>query len=172
MSWDAIVPNLITGVVGVAGIAGSILAAHQARKSAAENLRTGISAEDRRAKVAEKRRIYAACLTALNNMMTAQADYGVDIANAKSKAERRVAYSELVPVRNSLLNAVSELELVAPETLGRLARERFQWHMDRIKEVGQGEKMNLKNRPPTHWDILAAMRTDLGDPAWGNREPS
>jgi hypothetical protein len=57
----SIAPNLITGAVGIAGIAGSNVSAGQARKSAAENMQTSISAEDRHAKLSEKRRIYANC---------------------------------------------------------------------------------------------------------------
>jgi hypothetical protein len=56
---------VITGVVGLAGIGGTLLSAGMASKSASENLRISISAEDARAKLAEKRRIYASCLAAL-----------------------------------------------------------------------------------------------------------
>jgi hypothetical protein len=58
-------PAAITGVVGLAGIGGTLLSARMTGKSDAANLRMSVSAEDTRAKLAEKRRIYANCLAAI-----------------------------------------------------------------------------------------------------------
>ncbi len=68
MDWTIIVPTAITGVVGLAGIGGTLLSARMTSKSDAENLRTSISAEDARAKLAEKRRAYAAFHASLDNV--------------------------------------------------------------------------------------------------------
>jgi hypothetical protein len=53
---------LVTGAVGIAGIGGTILAAWMTAKGQTSNLLLGVDAEDRRAQLAEKRRIYAAYL--------------------------------------------------------------------------------------------------------------
>lgn len=58
-------PAAITGAVGIAGIGGTVLSATITRKSAAENLRISIDAENERIKLAEKRRIYAQALAAI-----------------------------------------------------------------------------------------------------------
>lgn len=65
MDWATVVPTAIAGVVGLAGIGGTLLSARLTSKSDAENLRTSISAEDAGAKLAEKRRIYANCIAAI-----------------------------------------------------------------------------------------------------------
>lgn len=72
MTWTTVVPAAITGAVGIAGIGGALLSARITSKSAAENLRTSIAAEDARANLAEKRRIYANCLGALTAFLTAE----------------------------------------------------------------------------------------------------
>ncbi len=46
MDWATVVPTAIAGVVGLAGIGGTLLSARLTSKSDAENLRTSISAED------------------------------------------------------------------------------------------------------------------------------
>jgi hypothetical protein len=53
--WPAIVASIATGVVGLAGIIATYLQGNRASR-----------AEDRRAEIAEKRRIYAQCQNALN----------------------------------------------------------------------------------------------------------
>ncbi len=59
----------ITGIVGLAGIGGTLWSGRLAAKSAVQTLTLSISAEDRRAKVAEKRRIYAAYLASLVSLV-------------------------------------------------------------------------------------------------------
>ena len=51
--------NLITGLVGLGGIGGTILAARMTGRSQLATLRVNIGAEDRRAAIADKRRTYA-----------------------------------------------------------------------------------------------------------------
>ena len=60
MEWSTIAPAAITGVVGLAGIVGTIMSARQASRSASRDLQLSIKAEDKRASTAERRRIYAA----------------------------------------------------------------------------------------------------------------
>jgi hypothetical protein len=67
VDWATVIPTGITGVLGLAGIGGTLLSTRITGRSDAENLRTSISAEDYRVKVAEKRRIYANCLAQLTD---------------------------------------------------------------------------------------------------------
>jgi len=69
--------TLITGVVGLAGIGGTLWQGKRSREAqtadlkasldaATDNLKLSISTEDRRNRRTEKRQIYAACLASIN----------------------------------------------------------------------------------------------------------
>ncbi len=86
VDWTIYIPSAVTGVVGLTGIGGALWQAKRAREAAAEdakanreaassdlqasmrqttsNLVVSINAEDKRADIATKRRIYAECLAA------------------------------------------------------------------------------------------------------------
>jgi len=113
MDWAIV----ITGIVGLAGIGGTLLAAKMAAKSAAENLRTSISAEDARAKVAEKRRIYASCLAALSAHATANA---FPFTTVPPEAGIRFQ-EEINRTRLTAANAVYEVQLISPSEVAGLA---------------------------------------------------
>ena len=81
MEWSAIAPAAITGVVGLAGIVGSIMSARQASRSASRDLQLSIKAEDKRASTAERRRICAAFNAAIEGLWivsTSSEDFKVD----------------------------------------------------------------------------------------------
>lgn len=119
VDWVSIVPNIITGAVGLAGIGGSLVSAKMAGKSAAKNLRTTLAVENERAKLAEKRRIYANCLSSLNLGF-----YAASIVrthrNKRSK-EYGAAVLEANRARMMAANAINEVRLSAPPELGSLA---------------------------------------------------
>jgi len=93
VDWTTYIPSAVTGVVGLAGIGGAVWQAKRAREAAAEdakanreaassdleasmrqtanNLVVSINAEDKRADVATRRRIYAACLAAFQQVTRA-----------------------------------------------------------------------------------------------------
>lgn len=68
MDWGTLISTVVTGVVGIAGIGGSIVSARLASKSAAENLNRNIRAEDTRIKRADKRAVYVNCLAELSRL--------------------------------------------------------------------------------------------------------
>lgn len=68
MEWSIIAPTAITGVVGLAGIVGSIMSARLTSRSASRDLQFSIKAEDERASTAERRRIYAAFNAAIEGL--------------------------------------------------------------------------------------------------------
>jgi uncharacterized membrane-anchored protein YjiN (DUF445 family) len=67
MDWGAVISTVVTGVVGLAGIGGTIASARISSRSASEDLKQSITSEDARAKRAEKRVIYANYLGAITS---------------------------------------------------------------------------------------------------------
>jgi hypothetical protein len=66
VDWATVTSVAITGAVGIAGVAGTVIAAKIAGKSAMESVKLSISAEDRRARLNDKRRVYAEGMTAFH----------------------------------------------------------------------------------------------------------
>jgi cation transporter-like permease len=68
VNWGTIIPTVVTGVVGLAGISGSIVSARIASKTASKNLEKSIHAKAARIIRAEKRLLYANYLAALTRL--------------------------------------------------------------------------------------------------------
>jgi hypothetical protein len=66
MDWATVASTAITGAVGIVGVGGALLAAKISGSSTTEAARLGITGESDRARLAEKRRIYARAITALD----------------------------------------------------------------------------------------------------------
>ena len=103
--------EIITGAVGVAGIGGALM---NGRWQAAAVNRS-IAAQDERAKVAERRRIYAAAYTALCDGLVAMP--GAESSDDDSDT------AALKSARARASNAASELQLMASASVGRCARD-------------------------------------------------
>jgi hypothetical protein len=144
---------IVTGIaVGSAsGILGAICGAWLTARSQMAGLKLTISADDERTRLAEKRRIYARCLAALNNAWLGRSyldvpDADVILAYAK---EYKVMMGEC-------LNSVFEAALIAPDEIPDIAQD-----------AANGIMNNGKNdRPfPNAIDaLIRAMRIDLGEP--------
>jgi hypothetical protein len=142
MNWAAVISGLITGTVGVAGIGGTIMSASLARKSAAENLQTSISAEDKRAKQAGKRRIYANSLAALTFASTAHLRYTPGGPSAAAVVAT---------------NAVAEVKLIASPEVADLATEAILLLTKVNKMSGQNELADAIGK------LTRVMRIELGE---------
>jgi len=119
--WPAIIAGIATGVAAVLGIGGTAYLAHRASndaknslqaasndakasrkaasddlqatlKAAAEQLVISINAADKRAHVAERRRIYASALVAMNEVMIAATGYRV-ARSGDDEEQRKTAIS-------------------------------------------------------------------------------
>jgi hypothetical protein len=101
------------GVVGLVGIGGALLSASMTSKSNAQNLRTCISAEDKRARRVEKRAIYAKYLAACNEMSSAAPDSFLEDIDLK-RPRLREADEPAASLFVAAMSANAELELVAP----------------------------------------------------------
>jgi hypothetical protein len=161
MDWASIVPAAITGVVGLAGIVGSILSARLTSRSASRNLELSISAEDKRAYTAEKRRIYAAFNAAIENLwivVTSSEDFATDPG--------RFHYNQAVTL---LWSAYFEVSLIASGDVSELA-------LDITTAMNQFATDLRKNRAgdePSGFDekrgrLITVMRAELGEGISGN----
>lgn len=150
MDWAIVV----TGVVGVAGIGGTLLAARMAARSAAENLRTSISAENARANRAEKRRIYAGCVAALTAYFDATvAARTVVLLVAGQRAELE---AEVGRTRLAAQVATSEMDLIGPPEVAIMAHRAAQAVL-RASEGG-----STSDASGSIISLTMTMRRDLG----------
>jgi hypothetical protein len=171
--WPAIAAGIATGVVGLAGIGGTLWQGKRAREAASKdlresldaattNLQLGIEAENKRAHDAEKRRIYAECLTALNEVILAALVYGGSAAGDVSKD----VDARLNKALDATFKAGNEARLIASaEVQGVLSTS--------IREVSDLAAGTLE-RESSHevnaelsslWENLwNTMRADLGEP--------
>ena len=107
--------TLITGIVGIAGIGGTILAAWMTGKRQTANLELSIGAENERHRLAEKRRIYAACQASFENMLRATLEFKIH----HTRADPPSAWVNAPIEAGTAMNvAISELRLVAPIEIG------------------------------------------------------
>jgi hypothetical protein len=140
--WPAVISSIVTGVAAVVGIGGTAylarrvsndskksleVASNDAKsdrkaasddlqaslKAAAEQLATSINADDRRARVAEKRRIYASVLAVMQQVMAAATAYRV-ARSGNNAEERKAAASRQTKSQEDMFQAIGELMLIAP----------------------------------------------------------
>jgi len=140
--WASIIASIATGVAALVGIGGTAYLAKRASadakrslqaasddakasrevtssdlqasiNAAAEQLATSINAEYRRAHIAEKRRIYASVLAALNEVTIAATAYRVARLGDNDE-ERQTAVSRQTKAQEGMFQAIGELILIAP----------------------------------------------------------
>lgn len=143
--------TLTTGAVGLAGIGGTLWQGKRAREAASSDLReslntasknllTSINAENERARIAEKRRIYAHFIAALGDLLKTW-----DQANTRDRAE----------ALTGALAAVSELRLIAPNDLGSQAES--------LLTITAAPGQMRGDWAMTRLLLIYAMRADLGE---------
>ncbi len=154
MDWAIVIPTAITGAVGLAGIGGTLLSARMTGMSDAKNLRTSIRAEDARARLADKRRIYAGCVAAL----TAYSDATVAANTSKILlAEQRAELEyEVGRTRLAAQVAVSEVDLIAPPEVAIMAHRATQ----AVLHASEAENIASIGFPIVN--LTMAMRRELG----------
>jgi len=122
-----------------------------------------ISAEDARAKLAEKRRIYANCLGAL----TAYGEAAVNGARgtALSPARRAELLEETNRARLAAGNGASEVNLIGPTEVAALANRAMRALL-RVETDSQasGDAADAISK------VMLAMRRDVGEPTPAREE--
>jgi uncharacterized alpha-E superfamily protein len=151
-------PQIITGVVGLGGIAGTIVSARLAANTATKNLELSIAAENERAREASRRQVYTACLTALHEFYT----MGDRIHSMhQDNPEKAEAAQKLNDIMDAAYRAVSEVRLMAPPKVWNAVLQAAN-AISNYADVGaRGEDSAAVN------ELLAlattAMREDLGE---------
>jgi len=165
MDWSSVVSIAITGVVGIAGVTGTIVSARMAGKTATKNLQLGISAENDRAKKAEKRGIYTVCLTGLSTSMLTT----IEIHNTSEddKAARKDVEERYKTELRATIALIIEASLIAPKrVLDPLEAARHEL-MRTLPAIDQGNVTfnDWLNKATSVYAALSeAMRVDLGEP--------
>jgi hypothetical protein len=187
MDWTTYIPNVITGVIGLAGIGGALWGAKRARETAAEdaranreatssdlqasmrqtanNLVVSINAEDKRAYVAVKRRIYAECHTAFQQAIRAAVSYRT-ARTTQTEDERKPLIEKQEYAQDKVSQAMGELLLIAPYNIAQLA--------DALSATIISIEAATYNGPPFQGPefkevgqilsaLMRAMRIDLGE---------
>jgi hypothetical protein len=151
---------LITGVVGVGGTA---LGAWLNGRTQTKTLRLSLDAENKRARLADKRRVYVSCIAAISEVFNAILK--VSMFPDKSGGVRESLLSEYSAALASLLNATSELQLVGPESMIGLARDIYEPFVLDIAPGPLSEEIRERFREigELREQLLAAMRADLGE---------
>lgn len=150
-------PNLITGAVGVAGIGGTILAAWMTGKRQTANLKLNIDAENNRHRLAEKRRIYAKYQASLDNLIIL-----ITRLQVLGHGQRfKDSLADLGTGLGDMHSALSELSLIAPPQLGKIAEEMASAMTDSAERPDDPNDL-----PKIRKRLHEAMRADLGEPGW------
>jgi hypothetical protein len=163
VDWGIVISDAITGVVGIAGIGGSIVSAKLAGKSATQNLQTTIRAENDRAELVGKQRIYAhyqaCCLTTMMAAITHRST-----RQPQDQSDR--AQAAAAEARDALVGAYSEVRLIAPASVHEPAGERLLQLMAYIDATYKGASLSDPPGllPDSQEKLVDAMRADLGEP--------
>lgn len=165
-------PTLITGLVGVAGIAGTILAARMTARNQTANLMLSISEERNRARIADKRQVYANFIASVNETILAT---GHAYYSETDPGERDAALIRALPERGAIYHRAGEVELIAPEEVTSQAVA-----MTRLVMSYSDELMKYAGKVPEavietlyergsemEKQLFKAMRADLGIEAAG-----
>ena len=165
--WPVIVTGIVIGVVGLAGIAATYWQGKRAAETASENLRRSIDADNERARLAERRRIYAACQAAFTDMRIESITHRVAYQPPPDQAQRDAAELALNQVRLAMLNATGELLLIAPAGVRKLAADLTDSYLSYITATVRGASLAEPAEPAGHMQgqLYDAMRADLGEPA-------
>jgi hypothetical protein len=154
---------LITGAVGVGGTA---LGAWLNGRTQTKTLRLSLDAENERARLADKRRIYATCLARLEAHRTA----AIDLADEQKHSSDKPADNEesqetklrLEKTDEALTQAVTELFLIAPQHVFDPAVK----VLEAVKEItNDPSKSEDQGEDYIHKQayLTSAMRADLGE---------
>jgi len=194
--WASIIASIATGVAAIVGIFGTAYLAKRASKDAkksleaasneakanrqaasrdlqasiqagADQLAKSINAEDKRAHDAEKRRIYAKVLAAMDELIAAASAYRVARSNGSDDEERKPIVARQTRAQEGMFGATGELLLIAPREVAEDENALRKTMVQFMVASHRGEPFT----GPSAVDIggmrtalLRSMRMDLGEP--------
>jgi len=175
-------------MVGLAGIGGALWQAKRAREAAAKdakanreaassalqasltqtanNLVVSINSEDKRADVATKRRIYAACLAAFQQVIRAAVNYRT-ARTTQTEEERKPLIEKQEAAQDMMYQAMGELLLIAPHDIAQLADMLSRTLLAFMVATHIGppfQDPSAKEAGQIQAALVRAMRIDLGEP--------
>ena len=164
--WPAIVTGVVTGVVGLAGIMALYWQGKRATETASQTFRRSINVQQDRARLAEKRRIYAACQATFTAMHIESITHRVAYQPPPDQDQRDAAELALNQVQRSMLNATSELLLIAPDDVRKLAANLADSYVSYIAATVHGAPLDEPAGATAHMQdqLYDAMRADLAEP--------
>ena len=139
VNWAAVA----SATVGVAGIIGMFWSGKRAREAASKDLLISINSEDKRAKRAEKRQIYA------RHLATCGEEIRVRYFSSPDQKQDIVPFDYAAACLRAV-DTASEVELIAPADIRKLAS-----HL--ASPAGPDDYRNVREQ------LLRAMRADLGE---------
>jgi len=165
--WPVIATGIVIGVVGLAGIVATYWQGKRAAEAASENLRSSIDAENERTRLAEKRRIYAACQAAFTAMRIESITHRVAYQPPSNQRQRDAAELALNQARRAMLKATGELLLIAPTGVRKIAADLTDSYLSYITATVRGASLDEPTEPAGHMQnqLYGAMRADLGESA-------
>lgn len=148
--------TLVAGVVGCVGIAATYWSGTKARIAQTKNLQFQLEVQGDRARLADKRQIYASFMCAISGYVAAERRLTAGREKDLSEERLSVLRSELNVALDSMLNALCEIRLIAPEDLTILSVNVV--HQLTRSEDLSGDFPEIRDR------LYAKMRADLGEP--------
>jgi hypothetical protein len=166
VDWTSYIPSAITGVVGLAGIGGSIWSARITGERSTKNLLHSINAQNKLARDAEKRRLYAANLAAFNEVATALVDFFAN-NREEDQEEYKLARQNLYNAQRDMNGTLEELMLIAPKDVGVKAVDLSNHFRSLMQSMQSSEqKPDIKVAGLIRTALVRAMRDDLGEDNW------
>lgn len=141
--WPAIVASISTGVAAVAGIGAALWQANH-----------NWDHDDKRAKLSEKRRIYAAFLLTLNEVLRAAMEQKVT-KGGRGSSEAQIKYNE---AHSRCRSALFELTLIAPAGV----RDAAIYALSAMGKYSEDSAASAKAVA----ELANEMRVDLGEPPY------
>ena len=163
--WPAIASGVAAGIVGFAGIAATYMQGKRSQRvqsddlrasldATAKNLQTSIGADNERAELAARRRLYGHCM---GTFLLATDSARLARLHSTDPLDRfSAAYNSALV---SALSAIYEVILSAPPEVGDLASEA----LGNLMALRSGAEDSDRKCVNAQVDLLAAMRKDLGE---------
>ena len=168
MDWGAV----STGVVGLAGIGGTLWQGKRGREAQGEDLRESlnataknlmlsIQAERELARIAEKRRIYAAFHTSLDHVITAEVYFATHV----DKPDRQQFESDTLAAVAAMFNAMNTVRLIAPIEVYTLTHGLAVEYGKDSRAIARGEgRVDTDTLSRKREELYRVMRADLDEP--------
>jgi hypothetical protein len=161
---------IVTGAVGAAGIGGTLLGSWLTGRQQMAGLRLTIADSKEREHSAEKRKIYAECMSRFQEALEPVLRDRVGRRRIREDGEGPwLANLDAVAQAKTALDvAVNQVALIAPQEVVRLAASAGDAFNRYVRDTANGTNLDAPlGFASTRDALLIAMRADLGEPPGG-----